>query len=218
VKRITIVCGHYGSGKSEVSVNLAIIKKVETLIDLDIVNPYFRSREASEFLAQHHIKTVSSPLGQMKGNDLPFIAREAFFPFFDSESTAIYDCGGDGVGAVLLNQFEDYVDESFVDVYFCVNVFREKTATPEQIIDMVRTIENWGRIKVTGFINNTNLLRDTTIEDLLQGERVICEVQKQLPLPIVYTAVYEKLLDEAKSTAFQGEILPIHLYLREKWM
>jgi len=197
---------------------LAINKGVSSLIDLDIVNPYFRSREASEFLQQHNIKTVSSPLGQMKGNDLPFIAHEAFFPFYDKESTAIYDCGGDGVGAVLLNQFEEHIDYSFVDVFFCVNIYREKTDTPKKIIDMVKTIEEWGKIKITGFINNTNLLRDTTVDDILRGEEIIKKVQQEMPLPIVYTAVLDTLLKKHPDFSPKGEILPLNLYLREKWM
>ena len=83
---------------------------------------------------------------------------------------------------------------------------------------MVKTIEEWGRIKITGFINNTNLLRETTVEDILHGQEIIQKVQETLPLPIVYTAVYDKLLSKLSEASFEGEILPLHLYLREKWM
>ena len=107
-RRITVISGHYGSGKSEVSVNLAILNSVDLLIDLDIVNPYFRSRETEEVLKKQGIEAVSSPLGNLTNSDLPYLSARMYAPFHNTNFKAIYDLGGDNVGARVFRQFGDF--------------------------------------------------------------------------------------------------------------
>jgi hypothetical protein len=216
MKRITFISGHYGSGKSEFSVNLAITKSVQTLIDLDIVNPYFRSRELKTLLEEHQIELVASSVENSIGSDLPFIAKAVYNPFFNQQQTAIIDLGGDAVGARLIRQFSELIDHNEVDLLICINVYREETSTPDKIEKMIRDIEQSGGLKVTGLINNSNFIRDTNYDDLMYGQKVIETVANKLNLKLVYTGVYEDILTSCQ--ALMGEVLPLKLYLRKKWM
>lgn len=215
MKRITFITGHYGSGKSECSANLAIQKKIPFLVDLDIVNPYFRTRELEELFASHQIETVHSSIKKSIGSDLPYIDQKAFLPFYNKEMTAIYDLGGDGVGAILLRQFEEWITED-VDLLLCINIYREETATVEKIIQMKNLIEGKGGIQITGLINNSNFLRDTTEEDILLGQKIVKEVSGMTGLPIVYTSYYQSMTIHPEY--YEGELLPLALYLRKKWL
>lgn len=215
MKRITIITGHYGSGKSEVATNLAIQKHVDAIIDLDIVNPYFRSRELETLFKSHNIKLISSTIANALGSDLPYISPQVFNPFINKSTKAIYDLGGDGVGARLLRQFSDYLDDD-IDLLCCINIFREETETVSKILKMINILESSGGVKVTGLINNTNLLRETRIEDIKQGEAVIKAVGEITGLPIVYTAIGNFL--DTTGIEFAGEKITLDLYLRKKWL
>lgn len=214
-KQITVISGHYGSGKSEIAVNLAIQKKADIIIDLDIVNPYFRTREAEEVLKTHNIEVVSSPLEKGKHADLPYLSARMYAPFYNESLKAIYDLGGDGVGAKVFRQFEDF-DTTAIDHFVVINIFRELTSSKPKIVAMINQIEANSGIKVTGLINNTNLLRETTFEDVLKGQEIIREVSRELKLKIVYTT----LLDQIKIDVnlLEGEVIPLILYLRKTWL
>ena len=215
MKKITFITGHYGSGKSEFSVNLAIQKKVDYLVDLDIVNPYFRSRELETMLKSYGVNVIASPLEKSLGSDLPFISSKAHLPLIENK-TAIYDFGGDEVGAKLNRQFLDRTTIDQVDVLMCINVYREKTSSKQGIMEMMHKIESALGLKVTGFINNSNFLRDTNYEDLLIGEKIIQEVANEKKLTICYTGVYENIIKACGPLA--GEVIPLKLYLRKKWL
>ncbi|MFA6627103.1 MAG: ATP-binding protein [Bacilli bacterium] len=210
--RITIVTGHYGSGKSEFAINLAIQKQVDTLIDLDIINPYFRSRELEPFLKEQGIEVISSPLDNALGSDLPFIDQKAFRPFHTNER-AIYDLGGDKNGALVLRQFEGLMKDA--NFLCCINVFREATCDVPSIIQMIRSLEEASGCRLNGLINNSNLLRETTLEDVLHGQAIIEEVGKVTHLPLCYTGLWENL---SPTNSICGEVIPLALYLRKYWL
>ena len=184
---IYFITGHYGSGKSEFALNFAIKKNIKTIVDLDIVNPYFRSREVEKILNENNIEIISSSLKNALGSDLPCISHKAFLPFY-SDDDAVYDIGGNEVGAKVLRQFKDKGT-----MYMVINVFREETSTKEGIIKMKMLIEEASGYKIEGFINNSNLLRETTKTNILYGETIIKSVSEKLNIPIVYTSYYEKL-------------------------
>jgi hypothetical protein len=214
MKRITFICGHYGSGKSEVATNIAIKKQVNMIFDLDIVNPYFRSRELEELFNEHKIKIISSTLKASTSSDLPFISHEIMQPFHNESLRAIYDLGGDGVGARMLRQFSDVINEE-VDLLMVININRMETANTELILRMINSIESSSGVKVTGLINNTNLLRDTTVDDILKGEAIIKEVARIKNLDIKYTGVNKHINTNIN---FCGERLDLELYLRKSWL
>jgi hypothetical protein len=141
MKRITFIVGHYGSGKSEFALNLAVQKHVDLLIDLDIVNPYFRSRELGVELAEKNIRFVSSPIKGL-GSDLPYIAKEAFLPFYRN-LTSIFDLGGDDVGTKVARQFFELINYETTDFLFCVNVYREAFRLIVKVSRQLRLQKFW---------------------------------------------------------------------------
>jgi len=215
MKNITFLTGYYGSGKSELAINLALKERVDYVIDLDVINPYFRTREQEVLLKEHGIEIISSDLDYKMHVDMPYISQRVFIPFHNKNKSAIYDLGGNDVGAKLLRQFEDYNDQD-IDLYLVVNVFREDSSSKEKIIELINKIEGAGGFKVTGLINNSNLLRETTLADISYGENIIKEVAEVIKLPIVYTAVWENIY--ADNLAFQGETLKLKLYFRKNWL
>lgn len=213
-KRITVISGHYGSGKSETAINLAILNKANMIVDLDIVNPYFRSREVEELLKEYKIELVSSPLEKALGSDLPFLSGRIYAPFHNKEIKAIYDLGGDDIGAKVFRQFDDF-DKTEIAHLIVANIFREQTDNATKIISYIRKIEGASGIKVTGLINNSNLLKETEIDHILKGQIVLEEVTKQTNLPIVYTMVEEKL--NIKNN-FKGKVVNLKTFLRKQWL
>ncbi len=215
MKRITFIVGHYGSGKSEFSVNLALQKKINYLVDLDIVNPYFRTRELTAMLSEHDILMIATTPENGIYGDLPYLSKDIFLPLQNKDVVAIYDMGGNDAGAIILRQFSESIDED-VDVWMVVNIFREQTQTKEAILAQIRSIESSAGIKITGIVNNSNLLRETTVEDILEGERIVKSVSEEINIPIVYTAIPKRLSD--KSFHLSGETLEMNLYLRKNWL
>ncbi len=217
MKRITIISGHYGSGKSEISVNLAILKKIDYLVDLDIINVYFRSRSLSELLESHNIHLVESTVKNMLGSDLPYVSGEGVVPFVNPDITAIYDLGGTENGARVLIQFLDRVkDIKEIDFLCTVNIFRPETSNVEKILQTISMYEAVTQLKITGLINNTNLINETTEEDIIRGEKILIEVSKKLNIPILYTVI-EKSKNNFNHT-FIGEKLVLTRYIALKWL
>lgn len=216
MKQITFILGHYGSGKSEFALNLAFNKKVKYLVDLDIVNPYFRSRELEQLFSENNQYLISSSIQNSLGSDLPYIAKEAFLPFYNIENTAIYDLGGDNVGAKIIRQFSDVMIDKNIDFLFCINVYRDNTSSVEKILEMIDKIEESSGIKITGLINNSNMLKETRYEDIKFGEKIILEVSKIKGLEILYTGIWENIINSCGPV--KGEVLKLNLYLRKKWL
>ncbi len=215
MKRVTFITGHYGSGKSEFSINYAIQKKIQNIVDLDIVNPYFRSRELSDVLEQNGIKLHSSPLKDSLGSDLPYIAKEAYTLIKSSESV-IYDLGGDPIGAKVVRQFVDSLDLSEVEFLFVINTYRQETNSLDKILKMIREIESASGLRVSGFINNSNLIRDTDCMTVKESEKIIKDVIFETKLDIKYTSIIEGIAIECSDLL--GEVIPLKLYLRKKWL
>lgn len=216
MKRITFITGFFGSGKTEIALNLAIQKQVDVLIDLDIVNPYFRSREQEDVLNRAGIRVVSSGVANGRFVDLPYVAKEAFIPFWDRTLRAVYDLGGSGSGARLLRQFSPYFPDSDVDLLFCVNIHREETDSPAKIIQEIGRIEESGGMRPTGLINNTNLLTESTYEDLLEGEGLLRAVADATGIPLIYTGIVSSLDRDDRPVA--GEKIPLRLYFKNTWL
>ncbi len=213
MKNVIFLTGYYGSGKTEIALNLALKYRVDYLVDLDIINPYFRSREAKDLLGEN-IEIISSDLEKGTYADLPYLSKKIFMPFRREGAIAIYDLGGNDLGAKVMRQFEQE-DKNLVDLFLVLNVFREETKDAQAILGLIEQIERSSGFKITGLINNTNLLRETTYDDIFFGEAIIDEVSKKSGIPIVYTSVYEEIYDKNKSVA--GEALVLKLYFRKKW-
>lgn len=223
-KRVKIVIGHYGSGKTEFSINYAIklaklCKKV-ALVDLDIVNLYFRSREKTELLESLGIKVIASSI-KASALDLPAISAEVPTVFDDDSLESILDIGGDPAGARTLGRYKDFLIEGTYDMFYVLNKYRSETDTTEKAIQYIRQIEEVSRAKVTGIVSNTHLLKSTTIEDILEGVELSRDVSRETGIPIKYITVIKELEKELEKNIAENlkeNIFPIELYMREDWM
>ncbi len=219
-KRIRIIIGHYGSGKTEFSINYAIKLKKQhekvALVDLDVINPYFRSRLQESMLNEKGIAMIASNI-KGSGSDLPAVSGGVLGPLQNQSTQVVLDVGGDSTGARTLGRYEEYFQDGAYDMFCVVNVNRGQTETVEGILRNVYAIEKTSRAKVTGLINNTHLLRETTVEDVLKGQKIVKQAADKLGVPIRYVVALEEVAASLPSN-IEGEIFPIKLYMREKWM
>ena len=174
-KRIRIITGHYGSGKTEFAVNytmkLSEHDRKVAIADLDIVNVYFRSREKKEEMEAAGIKVISSSI-EGDGLDVPAVSAAMTMPARERSFDYIVDLGGNDVGTMVLGRLKPILDPAEVDFFMVVNTYRPSTSTPEGVIEQMEKLESSSGLKVTGFINNTNLIRETNAQCLLDGNAV----------------------------------------------
>lgn len=219
--RIRIFIGHYGSGKTEFAVNYAMALSKQTkgvaLCDLDIVNPYFRSREKASLLEENGIHVISGARGHDINLDVPMISPSVLAPLQDESKQVILDVGGDSMGARVLARFAAYLKPGKYDMFFVLNANREQTQDVQGVLSHIRNIEDTVGAKVTGLINNTHLLRDTDTEEVLKGQKLADEVSAITNIPIRYISALEKVTRQLQ-VELQGELFPIKMYMREDWM
>lgn len=223
-KRINIVVGHFGSGKSEFSVNYALYKgnKCKTaLVDLDIANPYFRSREMQNFLESKRIDVYSNAYGYDITADLPAISAKIKKPLEDTNCITIVDAGGNDSGARVLHQFKKYFVPEITEILCIVNANRFETASFKTAMNHIISIEDEIGMKITSIINNTHMVWETSCEDILKGYKLCKEISKTKNIPIKYNCCVERLTEEVLLLTKEEKdfnIFPIKMYLRETWM
>lgn len=221
MKRLVIVTGHYGSGKTEFSVNLAIdLKKSSekvSIADLDIVNTYFRTRERGEFLESLGIHVCDSSI-KASSLDLPAIPAEVMGIIQDKSVKAVLDIGGDAVGARVLARFAHLVKRVEHDLLFVINANRPETQNTEDVIEYIRAIEETSGLKVTGLVNTTHLLKDTSVEDVVRGHNLAKEVSNAAGIPIAYEVAIESVANQINDEEIKEKLFPIKMYMREDWM
>lgn len=201
-KRIVILSGHYGSGKTNVAVNLALSAKKDfekvTLADLDIVNPYFRSKDSELELEKNGVRLICSAYAN-SNVDIPALPQEIYAVTDDKTSKTFVDVGGDDRGALALGRLTpEILKENSYEMLLVVNSFRPLTPTPESTVEVAREIENACKIKFTGVINNSNLGEFTTESDVLNSIEYASGVAKKLGVPVVLTTVSGKLYGALK--------------------
>ncbi len=220
-KRIRIIIGHYGSGKTEFAVNyvmrLAENGNKVAIADMDVVNPYFRSREKAGMMTEAGVKVISGSLGHHANLDLPMVSAEVSAPLQDHSYDLVMDVGGDAIGARSIARFRNYFIPGDYDMFCVINRYRQDTQTVEGVLAHIRSIEGIVGARVTGLINNTHLLRDTSVEDVMYGQELVEAVSKELEIPIKYVCILEKAAHHLPSD-LNGEVFPIKMYMREDWM
>jgi energy-coupling factor transporter ATP-binding protein EcfA2 len=220
-KRLVIVIGHYGSGKTEFAVNYAV-KMKETyenvsIADLDIVNPYFRSREKRNFFEEIGIKLFDSSI-RNTAIDLPALPAEMTGVITNSNIKSILDVGGDPVGARVLARYAEQIKNVEYDMFYVINGNRPDTSTVEGVLKYLEMIEATSRLKITGLVNNTHMLKATTVEDVEFGHELTKKVSWETDIPIRYEAVMKETADKIKNQEIIEKLFPINLYMREEWM
>lgn len=224
-KRIRVIVGHYGSGKTEFSVNYAIklaeLGQKTALADLDIANPYFRSRERKQLLESRGIQVFSNTFGYDITADLPAITAKIKAPLENSSVQTIVDVGGDDSGARILNQFDKYLDGADCDFLCVVNANRPETSTVKDALSHIERIQNETNRKITGLINNTHMLRETKTQDILKGYKLCRQLSEKLDVAVRYHCCTEELWKDLISEA-EGlddfRIFKIKLYMRDSWL
>lgn len=222
---VRVVTGHYGSGKTEVSVSLAMRLAAQgvpvALADLDVVNPYFRSREQADLMTAAGIRVISSSLGHTITLDLPAVSPEVHIPLADPTCDVILDVGGNEVGVRVLAEFAADLRRRTAEVLLVVNAYRPETVDVAGVLHHLRAIEATSSLTVGGLISNTHVCRDTTVDDVVAGYRLTQAVSEQTGLPIRFVCGIPSALDglaDRLGAPVEGELLPIGLYLRDAWM
>ena len=222
-RRVRIITGHFGSGKTEFAVNyirkLAKLVKRPAIADLDIVNPYFRSRQRAEVLENEGIEVISSSI-TTDNSDMPALSQKIMVPFLNKEYDYVVDLGGSNDGTIVLGRLKEYIDPKETDFFMVVNVFRPGTGTVDEILYQKDILEKTSGLKVTAFINNSNLIHETKDEDILFGNKILEEVSQISGVPIKYTAVMsDEGLDIDKiDLNTKGSLFEMHYNMRTMWM
>lgn len=216
--QLTIITGHFGSGKTEFAVNLALYmadKGVSvTLADIDIVNPYFCSRERKVELEDAGVRVILPN----KGNgDLPAL-NPALLSLFERGGVGVMDVGGDAAGARVLGRFVARILAVPHELYAVLNYYRPETATPQQALSYLHDIEAGAKVPITGIVNNTHLCTETTEADILRGAKLAQETAALCGIPVVCHAVERKLAEGLDASLLGGgELFPMEIYMKKPW-
>ena len=217
IKRVTIFAGHYGSGKTNIAVNYALNSSAagnQTVIaDLDIVNPYFRTKDASTALSKKDIKLISSPYANTNV-DTPALPAEAYSVIHNKDNYAIIDVGGDDRGALALGRFsKDILAENNYEMLFVINKYRYLTADAASTVEVMHEIEDACGIRFTAIVNNSNLGDETTAQNVIDSLSYADEVSELTGLKVKFTAVKE---DIAKTLLNKiTDIMPVKIYVKQ---
>lgn len=204
-KRITLLCGHYGSGKTNVAVNIAFHLKKQynnvCIADLDIVNPYFRAKDSLDDFKSSGIRLICSEYAN-SNVDIPALPADIYTITADKEMHCVLDIGGDDRGALALGRIRDEIlSENNYEMLMVINCYRPLTPDAASTLEVMREIEAAAKIKFTGLVNNSNLGELTTKEDVLASISYANEVAKTANIPVVMTTVSETLFNQ-----FDGEV------------
>jgi hypothetical protein len=242
---LTIFVGRFGSGKTETAINYALglarngshqgpaarpvayeweyhlpgerfVPEGVLLIDLDIVTPYFRSREATVVMAEQGVRVVApSIVGQHL--DLPAITPQILGAIQQPEHQAVLDVGGDKQGARALGQFSWAIQERGYRMLFVVNPYRPFTGTLQGLAGSVAEIETSSRLQVTGLVSNPNLTVETTMDDIVQGNAKIEGYARELGMPIAFVCIERRWADDLDPRLFAEPILLLDRYFVMSW-
>lgn len=194
-KRITLFAGHYGSGKTNIAVNYALLLSREgkktAIADLDIVNPYFRTKDSAAELEEAGVELIS-PQFANSNVDLPALPAEAYRLVEDKTLYAVMDIGGDDRGAYALGRYTPFLlEEDNYRMAFVANPCRPLTRTPEEALEVMREIEAAGGLPFTAIVNNANLAHETTAETVLEAIPYMEKLSKLSGLPVWMTSAEE---------------------------
>lgn len=218
-KQILILVGHYGSGKTEIAVNLAFyfnqIGKEVTIVDLDLIKPYFRCRLLREDFKARVIRLIA-PENNTFYADLPILlpeTRGVLERSLKNEEKVIIDVGGDDLGARVLGTLNDIVPLQRSELIFVVNHNRPFAEDVESVIMKIKEIEASSRMRVSSLIANTHLMDQTEIGDVLEGLKITKEISKLTSLPILFCAIIDSLKEFLKEKGDDVLFLPIQRHI-----
>ncbi len=201
--RFTIIYGHYGCGKTNLSLNICIElakqNKSVTLVDLDIVNPYFRSGDYKELLKEYNIKVIC-PQFLGTTSDTPSLSPQIYSIFANETDHIVIDVGGDDVGAYALGRFSDNILKlGDYEALYVTNMYRSFTSSKETSIEILKEIEKASKIKATALVNNSHLQHLTDANTILDSIEYASDISKTLNIPLAFTTCKEDLKSDLES-------------------
>ncbi len=217
---LIIVIGAYGSGKSEYSINLAkeYSQRGEevTLVDLDVVNPYFRSRDVRDQFAKEGI-TVIAPESEFKHADLPMLSPRIMGAVQNHQNTVILDVGGDPAGCRTLARYVNNIKKRGYKMQLVINTKRPFTADARGITEMLEMLKFASKLDITEFICNTNLMEHTTTEIIEEGIKIIDEVAKKENIKFDTFTVLDKYINDIPKEIEGKTRITLHYFLSKPW-
>jgi hypothetical protein len=223
MKKITVLFGNYGSGKTELSLNIALSLAEKSasvaLVDLDIVNPYFRSSEHKAMLESRGIRVIA-PVFANTAVDVPSLPADVYAAF--NHEYAVFDCGGDPVGAAALGGLKSRFDAVRADTeaLFVVNTRRPFQDSSEKLEESLSRIQTRGRLTADGLVLNANLGPESTGEELAEGYSIVKALSEKTGVPIRYVSGTPAALEtfEKRCPSCDGERIALSIYTRLEWM
>lgn len=239
--RRILVTGHFGSGKTEFSVSLAfaladLMKKEDApyrlqeekvaLADLDVENPYFRSRECRKELEEAGVKVYSDPFDGRNQSELQMISAAVLAPIQDPKCRVILDTGGDHTGAMILNQFSRHFGDDY-QMLSIVNCNRPGTDSVSKAVAQICETEKATGLRVSGLISNAHLIRQTSVEDVINGFRFTKQVSGESGIPVLCACAADGIADrllrmteceKSKNGVSEMEIFRIGMYMRKSYL
>lgn len=212
-KRVSIVTGHYGSGKTNIAVNMALKLKKDfpdkkvTIVDLDIVNPYFHTADFTAILENHGIRVIT-PTYANTNLDTPVLPAEINAVFDLDDSYVVIDVGGDDAGAIALGRYSKQIAACDFEMYYVVNQFRLLTNSPSLAVELMTDIESCARVKVTKLINNSNLGTQTTLTMVTESLTFAEEICALAGVPLAFCTINDEI--DMKDNLFE----PINMYVK----
>ena len=218
---LVVIVGNYGSGKTEVSINLAVNRKRAglnvSIADLDLVNPYFRTREARIALNDFGIQVILPPEQYLQA-DLPVLSPTIAGIIRDSGDLMILDVGGNDAGATVLSALAEAFSGINVQMLQVINPLRPQTSTVSDCVTMRHEIEKAAQLTITGLIGNANLIDETSAEDIYSGYEFIQTVSQESGLPLEFITVSQELLPKIDLKRISCAVLPIARQLVPPWL
>jgi len=220
-KRITIFAGGFGSGKTEVAVNFSAHLADKgllplSIIDLDIVNPYFRSREVARPLTSRGINVIS-PKGEYCSADTPILRPEIWGAIGNKDMRVVLDVGGDDVGARVLSSMINSFDPDDYEFLLVVNAMRPFTADVDSCLKMLSDIQTASRLKFTGLVSNTHLIDETTRDVVMEGFKMTREVSQRSNLPLKFVSAVADVLEDIKPEEINCAVLSLSRFMLKPW-
>lgn len=215
-KRIAVFTGHYGSGKTELAVNYALWLKKQgkdvTVIDFDLVNPYFRTKDAEKTLNENGIRLIASPFANTNLENAALPA-EIYSAFDDKSRYFIFDVGGDDDGAVPLGRYHRAFQKEDCDVFFVLNTKRMLTSAAEEAFEFFRTIEEASRLKISYIFHNTHLKELTNSDMIVKGQKTADDLSRKTGCEVLWISGRKEILDELRDK-YEPLLFPIELYIK----
>lgn len=216
--RVLIITGHYGTGKTEFAVNLALALarsgEKTILADLDIVNPYFRSRERKSLLEESGVRVICSSQA-CSDADVPALPAEVLTILEDRSYRGVLDVGGDPDGARVLARFQPKILPEDYQMIFVANANRPEVRTAEKAVAYLRGIEAVTGLSCGGIVNNTHLCGETTPEEIFKGARLVEEISHMTGIPVLCHVAEERIANQLGD--FDKPVFPIQIRMKKPW-